>query len=178
MEGFTPFKGNLETIDTLASDIRVKLQEKYDNVIRPDSFILKSFLYWTIESLGGSIKVASENEIADGSLVINPGQNFTIWLSPFTAPLRDIFTIGHELGHLVLHAPKLSEVKSQITYSRYGKSPLETQANQFSAGFLMPRQPFLEQAAKCNNNIQKLSSFFEVSSNACAVRLGWLNKHQ
>ena len=52
--------------------------------------------------IGGSIKIVkepNEYEINGGSLVVNEDGSFVINLPPFTSPLRDNFTIAHELGH-------------------------------------------------------------------------------
>ncbi len=64
------------------------------------------FLYKLVAYIGGSIKVVkepNEYEINGGSLVVNEDGSFIINLPPFTSPLRDNFTIAHELGHYFIH---------------------------------------------------------------------------
>ena len=76
----------------------------------------------------------------------NKDIRFTIYISNFTGPLRDRFTLAHALGHYVLHS---NEGQKEITAARF-KSDCTSkseklayiQANQFASAFLMPKDKF------------------------------------
>lgn len=137
------------------------------------SLFLKRF----VELLGGTIEVLKEpNELEKngGSLVINKDSTFTINLPPYTSPLRDNFTIAHELGHFLID---YQIDKSKRIYYRYGdgNGAGETLANQFAASFLMPETKFRDDAKKYDNSILQLSAHFQVSTDTIQSRMDALN---
>jgi hypothetical protein len=127
---------------------------------------------------GGEIRIADTpdwEEVDGGSLVIDPAGSFVIWLSPVTSPLRDNFTIAHELGHYFLHYVLATpQPKGRVTFHRYGSGPREMQANRFAAAFLMPRKEFIAAQQKFGPNSLKLARHFEVSEPAVKVRLDYV----
>lgn len=84
------------------------------------------------------------------AIVVEPDGEFCIRLSSHTGALRDNFTIAHELGHLLLHWPKVRAASpgSGMKATRRvddSKEPLrrcEWEANWFASAFLMPRKEF------------------------------------
>ena len=79
-----------------------------------------------------------------------------------SSPLRDNFTIAHELGHLFLH--KTEESKE---FHRSGEPKTEeVEANIFAAELLIPDTTILE---------RMLASYFGVSPAAALVRMAVLN---
>ena len=88
-----------------------------------------------------------------------------------SSPLRDNFTIAHELGHLFLH--KTEESKE---FHRSGEPKTEeVEANIFAAEFLMPEDEFKNKAKEFNNSERMLASYFGVSPVAALVRMAVLN---
>ncbi|MEM6277262.1 MAG: ImmA/IrrE family metallo-endopeptidase [Pseudomonadota bacterium] len=86
------------------------------------------------------------------SIIVEPDDTFTIYLSAHTGALRDHFTIAHELGHFLLHWPR---VKSSGNASRMKATRMvdsenkelvrcEWEANWFASAFLMPEAEFRE----------------------------------
>jgi Zn-dependent peptidase ImmA (M78 family) len=122
-----------------------------------------------VKNLGGEIIVKSTTETGDqtedGAIEVRKEQEFTIYLSPFTGPLRDRFTIAHELGHYFLHS-KVG--KKRIRVPRAGGGREEWEANWFAAGFLMPEEMFRKEwgncHGNCHGNIGMIASKFAVST--------------
>lgn len=105
------------------------------------------------------------------------------------SPVRQRFTIAHELGHLLLHnftGPHADQrFRFRDARSSDGLVDEEIEANQFAAELLMPRELViravedagLEYAAsedEENASISKLARQFEVSSQAFSIRLATL----
>lgn len=106
-------------------------------------------------------------------------------------PLRQRFTIAHEIGHLVLHElpvfldrvyPASSITRS--TEPRYKRNrlssaavdPIEIEANRFAACLLMPRQMLISRLAEeslplGSPQVEKLAGLFNVSVQAMTFRL-------
>ena len=102
---------------------------------------------------------------------------------------RQYFTIAHEIGHFVLHQDILDNNITVPTYYKTGeginncvmaRSSIEftnsieykrneTQANQFAANLLMPKDEFIKQANLCDNLID-LAQIFKVSVGAASIR--------
>jgi len=122
-----------------------------------------------VDKLGGRIHYQDLDDwrnSSDGSVVVKGKHDFDIYLSNFTGPLRDRFTIAHELGHYILHS-KLGE--KQIKVGRGKSNRLEWEANWFAAGFLMPAKLFRSECEK-NPDRNHLASIFMVSPSAIDVR--------
>ncbi len=88
---------------------------------------------------------------------------------------RRRFSIGHELGHLILHQglSGLFSCSSQDMMDWRGYKAHETQANQFSAELLMPYELFYPKIVRKIPNIQLvklLAEEFRTSLTATAVR--------
>ncbi|MBI5434909.1 MAG: ImmA/IrrE family metallo-endopeptidase [Planctomycetes bacterium] len=98
------------------------------------------------------------------------------------APVRQRFTIAHELGHLSLHPDKSYVDRGFAIYFRDDKSAsaedrAEIQANQFAADLLMPRR-MLEAALKGwtvdiedEVTLRRIAERFDVSTQALTYRL-------
>lgn len=159
-----------DSIEKIASDFRKKAEELIgfdDNV--------SDFLKRLVEALHGSITIVQNPEIYEmqgGSLTIQPDGSFNINLPPQTSPLRDNFTIAHELGHYLLHYEKKDE--TQI-FTRYGANDQEYQANRFAAAFLMPKDRFKDALSKFNKSSLLIAAEFQVSEQAVITRMGYIN---
>lgn len=103
----------------------------------------------------------------DGSIFVHGPFDFDIYLPHYTSPLRDRFTIGHELGHFFLHA---NQGDRPIIAYRSGSTRIEWEANWFAASLLMPRNEFARIVREeCNDNVF-LARHFGVSVDAARVR--------
>lgn len=98
------------------------------------------------------------------------------------APVRQRFTIAHELGHLALHPDRSYVDRGFAVYFRDDKSATaedyaEVQANQFAADLLMPRK-MLDVAMKGwavdiedSESLARIARRFGVSTQALTFRL-------
>jgi Zn-dependent peptidase ImmA (M78 family) len=95
------------------------------------------------------------------------------------APVRQHFTIAHELGHLMLHETDQLHVdhKFRNEFSSDGSDPEEIEANLFAAALLMPAQFLREDIQKTEIDladedvIYKLAKQYGVSTQALTIRL-------
>jgi hypothetical protein len=133
-----------------------------------------------VTRLGGTISVQNVWDIADkssGSIRINAPNDFEISLASHTGPTRDRFTIAHELGHYILHyiwPRQQGHVVGPIEAKRYGTGRVEWEANWFAAGFLMPRDIFVQSSTESRGNLSILSQRFQVSLEAARIRQEYL----
>jgi predicted transcriptional regulator len=130
-----------------------------------------------VQKLGGRITVQNAWDAAEassGSIKIRSDSDFEIFLPLHTGPIRDRFTIAHEIGHYVLHYlwPK-SQGKDvgPIEVMRYGTGRVEWEANWFAAGFLMPAAAFKLAHTRFSGDLASLSSEFKVSMEAARIRV-------
>ena len=120
-----------------------------------------------------------DNFSESGSLEIRNESDFTIFLDPLATPMRNNFTLAHELGHYFIHylsqknmvMKKLTnEDKQTITFTRLGSNRLEWEANWFAVGFLMPKEKFKKIYQEYDRNLEKISAYFDTSTEACQYR--------
>ncbi|MEX2581150.1 MAG: ImmA/IrrE family metallo-endopeptidase [Verrucomicrobiales bacterium] len=120
------------------------------------------------ERLGGKVEFRSWKEgRVDGAIHVRGPRDFTIFLSPFTGPLRDRFTIAHELGHYFLHS---LVGEKPIKINREGSGRVEWEANWFAAGFLMPEEVFRNMWSDTGGRVPALASNFNVSTQTIRIR--------
>lgn len=127
-----------------------------------------------VDSLGGAISyqdvVGNTEIVRSGSIFMRPDE-FRIVLPLHTGPLRDRFTIAHELGHWILHYIGTDACKAGKTMiaDRFGSGRVETEANWFAASFLMPSAKFKD----FWNDVKDVSAVaerFRVSEQAAEIR--------
>ena len=164
------YKGNNSDIERIADSFRSEvIKQAKKGVLRG-----RRLLEEAVSLMGGQIQLVddpSRQEVEGGSLIIRSERDFTIYLSPYTTPLRDNFTVAHEIGHLILHF-FLQSLKPEmpVGFTRYGSGPLEWQANRFAAAMLMPEQEFRGKYAVYEGGRFLLAGFFEVSVPAAVAR--------
>lgn len=139
-----------------------------------------------VSQLGGTLHVNDlwdGDDMEAGSIEIDSVGVFRIFVSALTHPLRDRFTVAHEIGHYILHY--VWPIQNGVTLGRmrvprFGSDRLEWEANWFAAAFLMPRERFLETLRQNtfsgNTNYITVARSFNVSPQAAKVRakaLGW-----
>ena len=110
------------------------------------------------------------------------GSQATIGVNTHHAPVRQRFTVGHELGHLLLHHHDQLHVdyKFRNSQSAKGTDPEEIEANLFAAELLMPKV-FVEKDLQHTavdladeDLIFELARKYGVSAQALAIRLSTL----
>jgi predicted transcriptional regulator len=146
-----------EYIDGLAGRIAGKLGLEPGDDLKP-----------VVERLGGKVTVRPWNEPrSDGSIYVHGPEKFEIFLSPFTGPLRDRFTIAHELGHYFLHS---LVGQNPIRINREGNDRTEWEANWFAAGFLMPEDKFKQKWEEFEHRVEPMAAHFVVSTQTVRIR--------
>lgn len=123
------------------------------------------------KSIGGRVHYQDATEFItseSGSITVNGRNDFDVYLSAFTGPLRDRFTLAHELGHYFIHS---NQGAKPLRASRKGSGPIETEANWFAAALLMPKDEFSELAKSLSRDVNALAGHFQVSVRAVEVRL-------
>ena len=120
-------------------------------------------------------------------LLARTGKQWVIGINSLDAPARQRFSVAHELGHLLLHAPTEPHIDHardfQVRFERgpaasAGIDPNEIAANQFAAELLMP-EAFLREDLKgtplhlidAEDLIANLAERYEVSQQAMTIRL-------
>lgn len=87
-------------------------------------------------------------------------------------PLRQRFTIAHELGHFLLGHGLGEEHQEEIVDDIFDKSrPVEREANLFASVLLMPSDWVKDHVKKNGMDVEKLSKTFGVSKQAATIRL-------
>jgi Zn-dependent peptidase ImmA (M78 family) len=127
-----------------------------------------------VHRLGGQIVFGEDPDTYDSGSIEIRDNRFTIFIPLDTPPLRDRFTIAHELGHFVLHYlfPNQHE-NAGIRFmraQRYGTGPVEYEANWFAAAFLMPAKKYRHSFEDLDGNLLLLANHFQVSTQAATVR--------
>lgn len=173
------YPGPIAGIETVASDFRRKALARIHEGNAPEGGeSVRDFLDKLVHFLRGGIEISSVptwEEADGGSLIIEPGaKRFVIRLSPHTTPLRDNFTIAHELGHFVLHYPHKNPPAEPMRFNRYGSGLVEAQANRFAAAFLMPAAEFKLARAQFADDAYMIAGHFGVSQPAVTVRMEYI----
>jgi IrrE N-terminal-like domain len=121
-----------------------------------------------------------EGQSLSGLLLASRGE---IWVNAAEArewPPRRRFTIGHELGHWVMHRTGQQALfcrrgtvapEDQVAETRPPLPVTEEEANAFAAALLMPARLVREHYADCSGDFDELCRRFDSSSAAMGRRL-------
>jgi Zn-dependent peptidase ImmA (M78 family) len=137
--------------------------------------------------LGLAVEAAELGDDVSGILVVK-NESGTIGYNESQAPVRQRFSIAHEIGHYVLHREherlfidkSYSAVFRRDQNSSTGEDLREIQANQFAAALLMPEELLAKEIAGFSLDLgdelalTALASRFQVSSQAMSLRLAHL----
>ncbi len=137
--------------------------------------------------MGLSLLPAELGDDISGVLVVE-GNSGTIGYDPTQAPVRQRFTIAHEIGHFVLHTStsgvfidkRYTAVFRRDQDSATGEHLEEIQANQFAASLLMPEDLLLSELRNHHfdlgdeQGLRELADRFQVSAQAMSIRLSGL----
>lgn len=139
------------------------------------------------KSLGLEVLYADLGEEVSG-LLISDGASAQVCIQESDPPVRQRFTIAHEIGHHFLlhqfesgehvHVDKGNYISQRGPRASEGVDPKEVQANQFAASLLMPTKAIRQRIAKLagggpvlDTHVESLAKEFEVSEQALTIRL-------
>lgn len=136
--------------------------------------------------VGLQVERTSFGDDVSGVLVIEDGRG-VIGVNAAHAPVRQRFTIAHEIGHYILHRDQLSvfidkQMRQYLAAFRDGQSASgehrrEREANGFAAALLMPAALLREEVARLRLDLEDeesvgiLAARFKVSQRAMDLRL-------
>lgn len=128
------------------------------------------------------IKISRAPSKDFSGILIRKDEHALIGINNSEAPVRQRFSIAHELGHFFLHPKNDTFVDHRKELNKYDtKSFKEVEADHFAAALLMPKK-FLEEDVNklgckfiSEKEIKILSHKYEVSDEAMTYRL--INLH-
>ncbi len=127
-------------------------------------------MFDVVKKLKGNIQYQGYDDwlkSEDGSIIVRGKEDFDIYVSSFTGPLKDRFTIAHEIGHYFIHS-QMGKIPGRAKrFSGKIGTRVEWEANWFAAGFLMPTS----EIKKCASlGITELAGKFNVSTQVASIR--------
>lgn len=137
--------------------------ELEDLVKKYAKVIFKSIPIDGVDGVSLNLKVPSKQPI----VIVNSDISFK----------RQIFTLAHELGHIIIpwHLGTIVDDIYSQGYKDFEYSIIEQEANRFAAELLMPSEWVVEKYTENNNDISKLHSHLvnvcKVSDQAAAIRI-------
>ncbi len=135
------------------------------------------------KALGADVRRAVLHDELSGFLYRAKGNEIIIGVNSSHAPVRQRFTIAHEIAHLLLHkkSPVYVDRDFSLSFRNQDSSKAnlrsEMEANQFAAELLMPRQFLERDLEKRKDGLldeQSLLVFakrYQVSQQALKIRL-------
>jgi predicted transcriptional regulator len=100
---------------------------------------------------------------------------WTAGVNAYHHPVRQRFTLAHEIAHFVLHRDEQREFRDQTFARRAGtRDRIESEADQFAAQLLMPSSAIAMSIRAGLRNLNELASAFKVSTLAMRYRLSEL----
>jgi hypothetical protein len=141
-----------------------------------------------VDSVHGLLVVDVEDmSAAPGAPPLHQGQALSglllpargeIWVNAEEArmwPPRRRFTIGHELGHWVMHRTGQQGLFCRRTSVAEAAMPpprdIEEEASAFAAALLMPQWLFVREHARCGGDVPELGRVFATSAAATERRI-------
>lgn len=127
-------------------------------------------------------KTPADDELS-GFLVKRPNGHSVIGVNSIQHPNRQRFTIGHEIGHFMLHDFEEVHIDKFVVRLRdktssTGESDDEVQANRFAAELLMPQDFLIRDLPTFASNdlldergLARLAKHYLVSTQAMTTRL-------
>lgn len=120
-----------------------------------------------------SVKFKTEN-ISAALLISNvenkEGKKTEIYVRVADNPLRQNFSVAHELGHYFLHKKSFVDEPEYFWRITPEKQQEEAEANEFAANLLMPEDIFKKRWEETKSSPEELSDEFLVSVSAIIYR--------
>lgn len=150
-----------ESIERLAEEVLTTLHVDLENIEITD----------IARKMGLKVMGTTLDKHISGFIKNINGQNI-IYVNNIHAPVRQRFTVAHELGHFVLHRNIIETNMGTILFRGYRDNDLiEEQASRFGAALIMPRNKVIEVYEKLGKNIIATARVFRVSEEAMNRRL-------
>lgn len=130
-----------------------------------------------IKALGLKFYEANYSNEISGAIEKSDDGTYVITVNRNDSETRKRFTMAHELGHYILHRDKIGDgIKEDRMYraitSNYQiGNKQETQANQFAASLLMPKELIESLRIKGYETPEELAKQLSVSVQAMRIRL-------
>lgn len=108
------------------------------------------------------------------------GQSYQIKVNRHDSPVRQRFTLAHEIAHFLLHQDAIGDgITDDVLYRSTLSDVREAQANRLAADILMPIDLVRMEVRKRQGMaraelIEELVNVFSVSSAAMEIRLGFI----
>ena len=154
---------------------KTEISDLAEDIARDMGYAPGDDLLPVVKGLGGDIlfsdPLSESDSYGSGSIYMSQA-GFEILLPLHTGPLRDRFTVAHELGHFILHylGTEYAKEGQAMVADRYGSGRVETEANWFAASFLMPKTEFVDCWRMSDGDRDIVASVFRVSEAAARVR--------
>lgn len=123
------------------------------------------------------IKISREPSNDFSGILIRKDGKALIGVNSNEVPVRQRFTIAHELGHFFLHQQKDTFVDYRDNKKDVMRTPREKEANMFAAALLMPKEPLIKELKNVAKNgfseeeLKLLAEKFDVSLDSMKIRL-------
>ncbi|AMO55609.1 ImmA/IrrE family metallo-endopeptidase [Endozoicomonas montiporae] len=152
---------------------REQIKERANGLIR--SLDIGDQIPVPIEQVATRLGYGYENFLPDESTrnvagAVSHSQKM-IYLNDEDSARRQLFTLAHELGHIVLHFDPTNPDQNFVDYRTPGpKNTREKEADMFAAELLMPEQHFINSWAHWSGIASLVAADFAVSEYAAEVR--------
>jgi Zn-dependent peptidase ImmA (M78 family) len=125
------------------------------------------------EALGVAVEFSYDlDEGIAGSIERTSSNRFLIKVNADHSETRKRFTLAHEIAHYILHRDLIGDGITDDAMYRSGQpSHVETEANQYAAGILMPAQLIKDQWRRGVKSYVEMANKFGVSSKAAEIRM-------
>lgn len=131
------------------------------------------------KELGVKVKVSSLGSDISGQIQRIDGV-YVIKLNRYESPLRQRFTLAHELSHFLLHRRIIDQheggISDNVLYRSGVPENIEYEANRLAADLLMPRESLNDELLAMvdmdfDNKVDTLSKKYQASREAIRIRL-------
>jgi len=131
---------------------------------------IAAFLGYTVSlytpTEDGSEQISGAVDYKDKKIYINIKENI----------YRKYFTYAHEIAHIVLHCNHEADANGVFDYRNFPdltpeEMRLESEADEFAADLLMPKDKFTKKWKDFKGNIYKMQSYFVASLGAIGYRI-------
>jgi hypothetical protein len=124
---------------------------------------------WAMHSMSPNISGKIFRDSLNGGT-----SGFSIAVNANDSPLRQRFTIAHEIAHFILHRAQLEagDLIDDTMYRSGLSTAEEVAANRLAAQILMPMELIQKLISQGVNDVQSLAVRFQVSLPAMKIRLG------
>lgn len=150
----------VRTIDDVEREISVRGMQRYPLDVEA-----------VASALGLRVIYEQMDDDMSGFLEHRP-LGWTAGINAFHHPVRQRFTLAHEIAHFVLHRDCKQEFRDQTFARRAGtRDSMESEADKFAARLLMPEFAVASSVSGGLRNLNELAAAFKVSTLAMRYRL-------